>query len=458
MAPTTPSAPAPRARKVSRHRGEGQWAAGHLTPLNANEQIKKDDDGLNVRTADRDDLLPQPGFDSIDPRRPARPDALVGPVHPAQARHRRRQDRDPGAGGAGRQVLHAARPHRRRPADHRRSCGSIGEISHRVRPRHRRPHRPAERPAALDPDRGRPGRSGSGWRRSGCPPPRPAATRPRVILGSPVAGIAADEIIDGTPADRRDPRALHRQQGVLQPAAQVQDRDLRLARGWTSRTRSTTSRSSASCTPSTARASTCGSAAGCPPTRSSAQRLGAWVPLDEVPDVWAGRHRRSSATTATAGCAHRARLKFLVADWGAGEVPRGAGGRVPQAHADRRPGARAAAPAPRDHVGVHRQKDGRFYVGFAPTVGRVAGDDCCTKIADLAEAHGSEPGPHHRRAEDGHPRRRARTRSTSLVAALEALGPAGQARRPFRRSTMACTGIEFCKLAIVETKAARRMR
>ena len=37
---------------------------------------------------------------------------------------------------------------------------------------------------------------------------------------------------------------------------------------------------------------------------------------------------------------------------------------------------------------MHRQKDGRFYVGFAPRVGRVDGATL-TKIADLAEAHGS---------------------------------------------------------------------
>ena len=44
----TPQKPAaaPR-RKVSRHRGEGQWAVGHFTPLNGNEQFKKDDDGLH---------------------------------------------------------------------------------------------------------------------------------------------------------------------------------------------------------------------------------------------------------------------------------------------------------------------------------------------------------------------------------------------------------------------------
>ncbi|CAM5707615.1 assimilatory sulfite reductase (ferredoxin) OS=Streptomyces alboniger OX=132473 GN=CP975_28580 PE=4 SV=1 [Streptomyces alboniger] len=40
----------------------------------------------------------------------------------------------------------------------------------------------------------------------------------------------------------------------------------------------------------------------------------------------------------------------------------------------------------------------------------------------------------------------------SLVSALEALDLRVNAS-PFRRGTMACTGIEFCKLAIVETKA-----
>ena len=34
-----------------------------------------------------------------------------------------------------------------------------------------------------------------------------------------------------------------------------------------------------------------------------AQRLGAWVPSEEVAEVWAGRRAASSATTATAGCA-----------------------------------------------------------------------------------------------------------------------------------------------------------
>lgn len=75
-----------------------------------------------------------------------------------------------------------------------------------------------------------------------------------------------------------------------------------------------------------------------------------------------------------------------------------------------------------------------------------------TKVAELVAAHGSG-------------RLRTTTeqkmialdieesRVDSLVAGLEALDLKVDAS-PFRRGTMACTGIEFCKLAIVETKAS----
>ncbi|MFK4805141.1 nitrite/sulfite reductase, partial [Microbacterium sp. ZW CA_36] len=111
-----------------------------------------------------------------------------------------------------------------------------------------------------------------------------------------------------------------------------------------------------------------------------------------------------------------------------------------------------AAPAPAtpgDHVGVHEQKDGRFYVGVTPIVGRVSGPTLA-KLADVIEAHGSSrlrTTPHQKLvildvpAENVEP----------LVAELDALGL--QARPSLiRRGTIACTGIEFCKLAIVETK------
>jgi sulfite reductase (ferredoxin) len=179
-----------------------------------------------------------------------------------------------------------------------------------------------------------------------------------------------------------------------------------------------------------------------------AKRLGAFVRPDQVHEVWAGvtgifrdyGYRRLR---------HRARLKFLMNDWGPERfrellekdylgyaLPDGPAPGAPQ-------GAR------RDHVGIRPQRDGNFYVGFAPKVGRVNGQ-LLHLIADLAQEYGSG---------------RVRTtteqkmvildvpadRTEALTAALEA---GGLRVRPstFRRQTMACTGIEFCKLAIVETK------
>ncbi|MPZ97474.1 MAG: nitrite/sulfite reductase, partial [Propionibacteriales bacterium] len=175
--------------------------------------------------------------------------------------------------------------------------------------------------------------------------------------------------------------------------------------------------------------------------------LGAWVPLDEVADVWAGvvgifrdyGYRRLRS---------RARLKFLVADWGPEKFRE-----VLENEYLKRPlldGPRPADPPHNgDHVGVHRQHNGTFYVGAAPTVGRVDGSTLA-KLADLVEEHGSD---------------RIRTTAyqkflvldvaedqvESLVTALDGIGLSSRPSA-WRRNTMACTGIEFCKLAIVDTK------
>ena len=61
----SPASPA-SARKNSAHKGQGQWALGHLEPLTPNERFKKDDDGLNVR-ARVENIYSKAGFASIDP-------------------------------------------------------------------------------------------------------------------------------------------------------------------------------------------------------------------------------------------------------------------------------------------------------------------------------------------------------------------------------------------------------
>jgi sulfite reductase (ferredoxin) len=145
---------------------------------------------------------------------------------------------------------------------------------------------------------------------------------------------------------------------------------------------------------------------------------------------------------------HRARIKFLVADWGAAEFRRV----MEDEYLGRKMLDGPAPPVPEqpvDHVGVHKQKDGRNYVGAAPAAGRVSGTTLVA-VAKAAETAGSRRvrlTPQQKLVvldvpDDG---------VEALTGELAALGLQVEPS-PWRRSTMACTGIEFCKLAIVETK------
>ncbi|MFE7133504.1 nitrite/sulfite reductase [Streptomyces sp. NPDC057638] len=442
----TPDQPAPAAprRRTGRHRGEGQWAVGHMTPLNANEQTKKDDDGLNVRTR-IETIYSKRGFDSIDG---------------ADLRGRMRwwglyTQRKPGIDGGKTAILEPEELDdkyfmlRVRIDGGRLTTGQlrvIGEISQEF-----------ARGTADITDRQnvqyhwiRIEDMPEIWRRLeavGLSTTEACGDTPRVILGSPVAGIAEDEIIDGTPAideiyrrivGNKDFSNLPRKfksaisgSPLLDVAHEINDiafvgvHHPELGPGfdlWVG--------------------------GGLSTNPKIGVRLGAWVPLEDVPDVYEGvigifrdyGYRRLRT---------RARLKFLVADWGPEKFRQ-----VLEDEYLLRKLADGPAPAQpverwRDHVGVHRQQDGRFYVGFAPRVGRVDGT-ILTKIAELAEAHGS-----------GRVRTTAEQKMLvldiaedqveSVVAGLEALD-LRVTPSPFRRGTMACTGIEFCKLAIVETK------
>jgi sulfite reductase (ferredoxin) len=105
----------------------------------------------------------------------------------------------------------------------------------------------------------------------------------------------------------------------------------------------------------------------------------------------------------------------------------------------------------RDHIGVTPQKQsGLSAVGASVLRGRLTGDQLVA-LADLAEKHG-----------DGHLRatimqnilvvnvRNEQVRA--LIADLHALDLQVEVS-PFWRGAIACTGTEFCKLAIAETKA-----
>jgi len=178
------------------------------------------------------------------------------------------------------------------------------------------------------------------------------------------------------------------------------------------------------------------------------ERLGLFVPPERAAEAWVGvtsifrdyGYRRLR---------NKARMKFLLADWGVEKMRDVLQNEYLTTPLPEGPAPAAPVGSP-DHVGVHRQKGGGNYIGAASTVGRISGTTL-TDLADLAESNGSE-------------RVRLTVFQKVLVldvpdervgAVLEGLERIGLSARPslFRRGTIACTGIEFCKLAIVETKA-----
>ena len=108
----------------------------------------------------------------------------------------------------------------------------------------------------------------------------------------------------------------------------------------------------------------------------------------------------------------------------------------------------------RDHVGIHKQKQpGLSYVGASVLRGRLTGDQLAT-AARLAEEYGN-----------GHLRTTVMQnllfvnipteRAGELARELEKIGLPVEGSN-FWRGAVACTGTEFCKLALTETKGFTR--
>ena len=102
---------------------------------------------------------------------------------------------------------------------------------------------------------------------------------------------------------------------------------------------------------------------------------------------------------------------------------------------------------------MHEQKDGRFFIGATPLVGRLSGTTL-VQLADTLEAARLLPAAHHPAPEARGPGRCAGPRWNRWWRSWTrwACPPAPSL---FRRGTIACTGIEFCKLAIVEHEGHR---
>jgi sulfite reductase (ferredoxin) len=108
----------------------------------------------------------------------------------------------------------------------------------------------------------------------------------------------------------------------------------------------------------------------------------------------------------------------------------------------------------RDHVGIHAQKQpGLNYVGASVLTGRLSAEQLFT-IAELSERFGN--GEIRTTASQNLIVVNVPTAKTAeLARGLEDIGLQIEPS-PFWRGAVACTGTEFCKLAITETKAFTR--
>ncbi|MGW0226960.1 nitrite/sulfite reductase [Actinopolymorpha singaporensis] len=430
-------------RKPRPKRGEGQWALGYREPLNKNEQLKKDDDALNVR-ARIEQIYAKRGFDSIDPtdlrgrfrwwglytqRKPGIDGGRTATLEPEELDDeyfmlRVRIDGGQLTVAQLRAIADVSSTYARDSAD---ITDRQNIQLHWVR---------IEDVPAI-------------WERLesvGLQTQEACGDCPRVIIASPVAGIAADEIIDPTPAVEEIARRY-----IGSPEFSNLPRKYKTA---------LTGHPDHDVAPEINDVAFVGVVhpehgpgfdvwvgGGLSTNPMLTERLGVWVPRDEVPEMWWAvtsvfrdyGYRRLR---------HRARLKFLMSDWGPAKFRQV----VEDEYLKRKlvDGPAPAIPAvPGDHVGVHRQKDGKFFLGLAPVAGRVSGT-LLGKFADVVEAHGSDrvrTTPHQKLLV-------LDVEEAQVESAVAAFADLGLHARPsaWRRNTMACTGIEYCKLAIVETK------
>jgi sulfite reductase (ferredoxin) len=427
--------------RPAKTRDEGQWALGSRDPLNPNEVFKQEDDALNVRARILD-VYSKQGFDSIDKT------DLRGRMRWMGLYTQREQGYDGTfTGDDNADLLEAPFFMMRVRSDGgaltAKSLRTLGEISIEF-----------ARDTADITDREniqyhwiRIEDVPEIWRRLeevGLQTTEACGDCPRVVLGSPLAGESLDEVLDPTPAleeivrryignpllsnlPRKFKTAIS---GLQDVAHEINDvafigvnhpehgpgLDLWVGGGLST-------------------------------NPMLAQRLGVWVPLDEVPDVWEGvtsifrdyGYRRLR---------NKARLKFLVKDWGVEKFREV----LETEYLNRK---LIDGPAPEqvphniDHVGVQKLKNGLNAVGVAPIAGRVSGT-ILTKIADLAEAAGSDRirlTPYQKLIVLDVPD----DKLAELRAGLDELGLSSTPSR-WRQNVMACTGIEYCKLSFAETR------
>ncbi|MDQ3987271.1 MAG: nitrite/sulfite reductase [Actinomycetota bacterium] len=426
-----------------RARGEGQWALGYRTPLNKPEQTKRDDDGLNVRKR-IEEIYSKKGFRSIWPddlrnrfrwwglytqRKQGVPGGRTGGAEPHELEDEFFMLRVRIAGG-------------RLNSDQLRAIALVSErygrdVADITDRQNVQLHwiRVEDMPRI--------------WEileSTGLTTCEACGDTPRNILGCPLAGVDSSEIIDaspwvlethrrfvGDPAFSNLPRKYKTSiSGCAQQCAQHEINDVAFVG-----------------VENDGRAGfDLWVGGGLGPNPKFGQRLGVFVEPDLVPDTWAGvtsvfrdyGYRRAR---------NRARLKFLMGDWGPEKFREVLEREYLDAALPDGPPPRPSTDPQRDHIGVFEQKDGRVYIGFAPRAGRIFGHQL-RHVADLSDelATGQiRTTTQQKLVITDVPKERADELTDALEDHDLRVRPSA-----FRRGTMACTGIEFCKLAIVETK------
>jgi sulfite reductase (ferredoxin) len=434
----------PRHTEVPRpKRAEGQWSFGYTEPLNKNEQSKKDDDPLNVR-ARIVNIYSRRGFDSIDPA------DLRGRFRWMGLYTQRKPGIDGGKTGALEEeelddryfMMRVRTDGQVLSAEALRTLGAISTELARgtadITDRNNVQYHwiDIENVPQI-------------WERLeavGLTTLEACGDGPRPFLGSPVAGIAKDELIDGSSA-----LAEIKRRALDNPAFSNLPRKYKTAlTGHPSHDVAPEINDIAfvaTVHPEHGVGFDAWVGGGLSTNPMLAKKLGVWIALEDVPDVWEGvtsifrdyGYRRLRS---------RARLKFLVADWGVEKFR--------EVLENEYLGSKLvdcpSPPVPErqgDHIGVHEQKDGKFYVGAAPVVGRVSGA-MLTGLGELVDRYGATGARLTAYQKlvvlgvDG-------ADTEAFAQDLEAIGLTARPSN-WRRTTMACTGIEFCKLAIVDTK------
>lgn len=409
-------------------RSEGQWAAGYREPLNAAETVKREDDGLNVRHR-IETIYSKKGFSSI---------------WPSDLRSRMRwhglYTQRPESDGYF--MLRIRIPGGVLTAEQLDAIGLVSEkygrdVADVTDRQNVQLHwiRIEDMPAIWDLVEG-----------VGLSTTEACGDTPRNILGCPLAGVDADEVIDATELIHRTNARL-----VGDPAFSNLPRKFKISISGCAQHCSQHQINDVSLTGVHGPKGDVGFdlwvGGGLGTNPMLAQRLNTFVWPEQVEDVIVGvttvfrehGYRRAR---------NRARLKFLMRDWGPEKFREMLEKQIGYALEDL-PEPSPLAEQHRDHLGVWPQKDGNSYVGFAPKAGRVSGHQLRT-IARLSTTYGA-----------------GRVRATSeqkmvildipednvapLTKELDTLELPVHASN-WRKGTMACTGIEFCKLAIVETK------